>query len=385
MDDPAEQFRNIATDTQKRHLDAVKLHGDRQAASVAMGLNKGAISESLIALAKKAAREGHAKPHWDYGVPPGYTVGKVTLSVNHTTGEVERSWPRMSPLTNDIEGLKEAIAQACSDSITPLKKTEKPLFYDEDLLTVIPLGDPHFGLMAWAKEVGTDFDLKIAEEVTFEAIDRLCSRTPPSKTAMLLNLGDFFHADNNTNRTPKGGNNLDVDGRFQQIAKVGFRAMVRCIRRMLEHHQNIIVRNNPGNHDPNQSFMLSMAMDAMFNEEPRVTIDMSPAAFYYYVYGNTLIGSVHGDGPKLADLPLIMAADVPADWAATMWRVWHCGHVHHDQIKDYVGCTVETHRTLAASDAWHRYQGYRSVRGCKAIIYHRETGEEFRIPMKVKM
>ena len=29
MDDPAEQFRDIATDTQVRYLDAVKLHGSR--------------------------------------------------------------------------------------------------------------------------------------------------------------------------------------------------------------------------------------------------------------------------------------------------------------------------------------------------------------------
>jgi hypothetical protein len=202
---------------------------------------------------------------------------------------------------------------------------------------------------------------------------------------MLLNLGDFYHADNSSNRTPHSGNSLDVDGRFQLIAQVGFRAMVRCIRRLLEKHAKVIVRNNRGNHDPHQAYMLSLALDAMFSAEPRVTVEMTPASFYYFRFGKTLIGSTHGDGAKLADLPLIMASDVPNDWAESTWRVWHCGHFHHDQLKDHPGCTVETHRTLAANDAWHRHAGYRSGRDMKAIVYSREHGEISRIRCGLSM
>lgn len=239
--------------------------------------------------------------------------------------------------------------------------------------------------MTWAKEVGENFDLKIAEEMTFAAVDRLSDMTPASDTAMLLNLGDYFHADNASNRTPQSGNALDVDGRFQLIAQVGLRAMVRCIRRLLEKHRHVIVRNNRGNHDPHQAFMLSLALDAMFHDEPRVHVEMTPASFYYYRFGKTLIGSTHGDGAKLNDLPLIMATDVPEDWAAATWRVWHCGHFHHDQMKDHPGCTVETHRTLAANDAWHWHAGYRSMRDMKALVYHREYGEVSRVRCGVPM
>jgi len=118
------------------------------------------------------------------------------------------------------------------------------------------------------------------------------------------------------------------------------------------------------------------------HNEPRVTVDPSPSSFYYYPFGKVLIASTHGDGAKLQDLPLIMANDVPKQWADALFRVWHVGHFHHNQKfaqKDLTGCEVETHRTLAAGDAWHNHQGYRAQRDMKAIIYNRETGEQTRI------
>src|SRR3546814_1398716 len=98
-------------------------------------------------------------------------------------------------------------------------------------------------MRAWAAETGENFDLATAERLTFAAVDRISARTPSSHTALLLNLGDYFHADNGTNLTPRSGANLDVDGRFRQIAETGVRALIRCIARLLEKHQRVIVRN----------------------------------------------------------------------------------------------------------------------------------------------
>jgi molybdenum-dependent DNA-binding transcriptional regulator ModE len=372
-----ERLLDFATPRQAEIIFAINKHGGQRAAARATGWSQGSMSDAIKSVEKKAARAGYAPGHFADGVAPGYRMGKVT--VQRGPNGVERVWERQHPAEDALAVLREAMAAAIEDAKGALPATPAPLSHDADLLTVIPMGDPHFGLMTWAKEVGEDFDLKIAETLTFAAVDRLCALTPSSDVAMLLNLGDFYHADNGTNRTPTSGANLDVDGRFQLIAQVGFRAMCRCIRRMLEKHAKVIVRNNRGNHDPHQAFMLSVALDAMFHDEPRVTVEMTPASFYYYRFGKTLIGSTHGDGAKLGDLPLIMATDVPQDWAAATWRVWHCGHFHHDQLKDHPGCTVETHRTLATNDAWHKHNGYRSGRDMKAVIYHREHGEISRI------
>lgn len=348
-----------------------------------LGMTHRSAADTLLRrIKRRAARDGHAPGHFEHGVAEGFRMGKVTVQRNEL-GQIERTWERQHPAPEQMLEIIEAAVERLPDAVLPAVKQDAAA--DDDLLTVIPLGDPHFGLLTWEKEVGVNFDLEIAEAITFAAVDRLVAMSPPSGTAVLLNLGDMFHADNSKNATPMNGNPLDVDGRFEKIATTGILAMVRCVQRMLERHAHVIVRINKGNHDPHQAAMLALTLQAWFRENPRVTVDTSPSAFWYYRFGNVLIGSCHGDGPKLPDLPLIMATDKPNDWGECPFRVWHTGHVHHDSVKDYPGCSVETHRTLAPNDAWHKWKGFRSVRELKAINYHRQRGEESRVRCGVQM
>ena len=96
-----------------------------------------------------------------------------------------------------------------------------------------------------------------------------------------------------------------------------------------------------------------MLLEALYENEPRVEVITSPNPYWYYKFGKNLIGTCHGDGAKGKDLPGIMANDVREWWGQSDYCVWFVGHVHHKDIKDYTGCTVEYMRTLAASDAWH--------------------------------
>ena len=380
-------YEYVETDKERKALDAIAEHGTCEAADEALGRKRSYSSGKLNQVRRRAARMGYAPEASNMGgpAPIGFTVKRHSARFDKE-GKAAGGWLISEP---SKEQAWEAFTRAANDVADSLKglslPTPAPEYADHDLLTVIPMGDPHFGLLAWAKESGEDFDLEIAERLTFNAVDRLCSMTPPTGTALLLNLGDFFHADNGTNRTPRGGNVLDVDGRFSKIASVGFRAMIRCVDRLLEKHAKVIVRNNRGNHDPHQAAMLTIAMAAYYHDNPRVDVEETPSGFYFYRFGKVLIASTHGDGPKLTDLPLIMANDAPEDWAKALFRVWHCGHFHHDQVKDLVGCTVETHRTLAAGDAWHRYEGYRAGRDMKAIVYHRQYGEVNRVRCGVEM
>lgn len=376
-----ENLLQYATPRQREILEAVIAHGGSRAAGRALGIDITYPSAVYAAVKKKAALGGYAPGASNIAAvsPDGFNVKRLSARFN-SEGKPAGGWLISEPdKDRQMEALKQAVADTVADMRGLSQPTPAPEFADADLLTVIPLGDPHFGMLAWAKESGDDFDLEIAERLTVNAVDRLCAMTPATETALLLNLGDFFHADNGSNRTPRGGNELDVDGRFQKIASIGFRAMIRCVDRLLQKHARVIVRNNRGNHDPHQAAMLTIAMEAYYHENDRVTVDANPSGFFYYRFGRTLIGSTHGDGAKLADLPIIMANDRKDDWAQSDFRVWHCGHFHHDQVKEHVGCTVETHRTLAATDAWHSYQGYRSGRDMKAVIYHREFGEMSRV------
>lgn len=378
---------DYCTPRQREVLEAYEAHGNGATAALALNTDRTYPDKVLRDVKRKAALKGYAPDASNVKgfAPDGFAVKRLSARFDKD-GEAAGGWVISEPTKEKaLEALQAACEAVLEQSRGQLPLVAPPAVCDADLLTVIPVGDPHFGLMTWAAETGDNFDLKIAERLTFDAVDRLAMSGPNSETCLFLNLGDYFHADNSTNRTPRSGASLDVDGRFDKIAAVGVGAMVRCIRRLLEKHQRVIVRNNRGNHDPHQASMLTLALQGWFHNEPRVQIEATPSSFYYHSFGNVLIGSTHGDGAKLNDLPLIMATDAPQQWADAKFRVWHCGHFHHDQLKEHPGCTVETHRTLAAGDAWHRHSGYRSGRDMKAVIYHRTHGEVTRIRCGISM
>jgi hypothetical protein len=118
-----------------------------------------------------------------------------------------------------------------------------------------------------------------------------------------------------------------------------------------------------------------MWLRAVYENDPRVTIEDAYAAHQYDRFGKVLIGWHHGDRTPMSELPAIMATDRAQDWGEAEERIWHCGHVHHkNKDKEHPGCVVETHRTMAGRDAWHAGR-YRAGRSLSAITYHKEFGE----------
>jgi len=246
------------------------------------------------------------------------------------------------------------------------------------------IGDHHLGMLSWDKETGEDWDMDIAERMLCDAVDALVGLAPETDEAMIVNVGDFFHADNYEGTT-KSGHALDVDTRWSRLVRVGIRTMKRCIETALTKHARVRVINEIGNHDERTSIMLSLALLEFYSNDDRVTVDESPSPFHYYRFGKNLIGVTHGNRVKAADLPGVMAADRAEDWGATEFRRWITGHVHHDQTKEYRGCIVETFRTLAAKDAWHHASGYRSGRDMKCLVLHTDHGEILRHTVGVGM
>ncbi len=272
------------------------------------------------------------------------------------------------------EDIKTAIEEHVKTYVVPVAAVETPSVTDGDRLVVYPLGDPHIGMMAWAAEVGENFDLKYAERELCECMRQLVARSPATASAIVTNLGDFWHAQDNTQRTPTSGAKLDVDGRAGKVGRVGLRIFRTLIDTALTKHAHVTVRSIPGNHDPQMSFWLQEMMSAVYENEPRVKVEDGFAPYQYDVFGKVLLGWAHGDGAKMEALGEIMATDEPAKWGASTYREWNCGHVHHLTTRELRGCVVRTHRTLAGRDAWHHHSGYRSGRSLQALTYHRLYG-----------
>lgn len=370
-----EGLRQFATVRQLEIIDAVNLHGSHGKAAKSLNVCKGTVQGAMDALRRKAANRGYSPDHdMTRTVPDGYMVKGVSTYYN-AEGKPSGQWVKSSIDANRQEQLiKEFITTLAQDikGLAPL--TPVPENNNSDLMCVYPMGDPHFGLYAWAKDAGDDFDLTIAENLTCGAIDRLVASAPEAETAILLNLGDMFHADNQKNVT-NSGHQLDVDGRWAKVQQIGLKAMLHCIRRLLEKHKKVIFRINKGNHDGHSSYALALMISCYFDNEPRVEVDLSPAVAWYYKFGDVLIGSTHGDTLKGGDMLAVMAADEPKKWGETNHRYWYVGHVHHQDTKEYRGGIVEYFRTLAARDAWHQGQGYRAGRDMCLIVHHKKHGE----------
>jgi hypothetical protein len=352
------------------------------------GVSERNIYKALERVKKRAARMGYSPEHdMTKPVPDGFVVSGVSTYYNDE-GKAIGQWVK-SKLSDDdrLKALSEAIADAVEDykGLAKPTKQNKQKRDGSDYLVAIPIGDPHIGLYAWAEECGEDFDTDIARDDLLNASHGLFNASPDADRCLIANLGDFFHSDNQSNRTSRSGAALDVDSRWARVLKLGCMVMVDMIYLALKKYPEVEVINAIGNHDDHSAVMLSAFLSAYFNDEPRVIIHPTVAKFHYVKFGKCLIGVTHGDTIKHADLGELMATDRAEDWGATEHRMWFVGHIHHSRKTELRGCTVESFRTLAAKDAWHAAKGYRSGRDMNAIVLHKEFGEVARYRCDIRM
>lgn len=367
------------TPAQQAAVDAVEQYGSIAAAARATGKNERTFRRSF-----KRAQALLGRTEVDIPSPGGMTKHKIqdgqklkgySALFSSERGEVLRWVKANEDLDRQIEIIEQQVSAWAEELKGSVEPVEKPVRRAEELLTLYPMGDPHFGLYCWAKEVGYDFDLGLAEQDLLSAMDYLVDRSPPSKRAVLANLGDFFHYDSMENLTPASKHVVDSDTRPQRMIEIGVRALRRCIHRLLEKHEQVEIINCPGNHDPILSRAMSVFFANMYEREPRLSVHSNPTTRFYVRHGKVLLGFVHGHQTKDSMLPGIMATERAPDWGETKHRVFFRGHHHQDKVTDENGCKVEQVRTLAPGDAYAVGAGYLSPSDMKCIVYHADHGE----------
>jgi hypothetical protein len=371
-----EGLKEYATETQRKMVDAVNQYRSMGRAAKELGLSPSTVRDAIYALEKKAALCGYAPAHGMTKTVPAPFVVKGVSTYFNKEGEQAGQWVKTKLDQYQVEQvIREFVRSLMDEAKGTSRLVPPPKLSNADLLTVYPMGDPHFGMYAWKAEAGQDFDTEIAESITTAAVDRLVASAPSSEVAIFLPLGDLMHADDAKNRTPQSGNVLDVDTRHRKVMMVALKAMKHAIYRLLEKHKLVVVRFVEGNHDPHAAFAIALALAEHFSNNERVTIDLSPAAFWYYRFGKVLLGATHGDKTRGKDLLGVMASDRPEDWGQTKFRYFYHGHLHERGEKEVPGLRIEWFRTLAPLDAWAASMGYRSGRDMYAIVMHREYGE----------
>ena len=370
----------VCTDRQREVISVVVEVGTISAAASVLGLIRATVQDSIRSAKKRAAkidaRQGKAPGYWDYGSPEGYSVGKVTLSVNHKTGEVERSWPRMNPDADNGQSILDAIS-ARAERIEPLPEITTPSAYgSKNLFNQISIFDGHLGAHAWHPETGSGhWDLKIARRHLTMAAKWLINNLPAAMDCLVLIGGDFTEVDGYKPLTPEHGHLLDADGRYPRIFEVAEDVIEATVIHALQRHRHVTLCLRPGNHDKQTIFALRRVFMRVFKNNPRVTVDESLKEYWAMEFGKTMIACQHGDKVGLERLPMIFAADMAEMWGRTTYRIAHTGHWHHQKTIQSIGAEktgmmVFQHPTMERRNAWAAGKGLIAARQLVGHSYH---------------
>lgn len=245
---------------------------------------------------------------------------------------------------------------------------------------VLSVPDLHLGKLAWGKETGADYDLKITKELFRTAVRTLVTRTRGFQfEEIVLPCGnDLFQSDNYKNMTT-AGTPVDSDGRWQQVITEGRRMLVEAID-YLAGIAPVRVVMVPGNHDMERVFSTGEILSAWYRNDANVTVDNTPRSRKYWEYGQCLVMWTHGDKEKRDNLPLIAATENAAGWGRTKFREVHTGHLHclrstkFKDVEEFSGVRVRILPSLSAPDQWHDSKGFFNIRSAEALVYHRENG-----------
>jgi hypothetical protein len=394
-------FEPISDEQCQRAASLKTKHGSERAAAKAAGIPRTTFRRHI----KRAAERGFMG--FD-PVLPGYEV-KSTSAQMDDAGNVQKSWVKQHKESGeafampagqilkgvsalvDTEGrIRQQWIKTKSDTAAPMfidaLKAEfaayrgrahlvpAPKRTDRGLMNIIPIADPHIGMLAWAPQTGTDYDLKISTERLVDTSSSLISGAPRAREALIANLGDWYHANDQRNITPRSGHQLDVDGRWFKVLQAGVRTFRTIIDLALAKHEVVEVVNIPGNHDPEAACALALALGEFYARNKRVKIAF-PSEIYYRRFGATLLGCAHGDKAPPGRLAMAMAVDERKAWGETAYHWIMYGHIHKDKSDTFGDVFVESFSTLADKDNHAAGGAWRSRQRLNLITLDKRDGE----------
>ena len=369
-----------------RHRESLQVWEDcgRNSAKAAaiLGISQSTMRDYVSITKNNAAAAGYSE-NWDARrhVPEGEIV--IGRSIYTSDDEGNKAWLKTKRTMTEAERDKalQGFVDGLVKGVKPYKPKAKPKQkkFADDLLPTIVIGDAHFGMRADARETKSrDYDTKIASSDMLDAIDYLVDSSPASNQALLVNVGDFIHA-NGSGGTTFAGTKLDVDTRIEVVLEIAAQTFMFSIDKMLAKHQNVTVIMARGNHDSDTAIALALILKFYYSKEKRVKI-LDPHGFFHTLqFGQNLIAVHHGDKVKAAKLGAILPKMLPTQWSSTNYRKWIVGHIHHQNVLETDnGVFVETFGTLAPPDSWHAGAGYGASSVMTQIVFHREGGEAIR-------
>ena len=319
-----------------------------------------------------------------FEVPAGHAVKGVSALVD-ADGRTIQQWVKTRAEIDQAELLR-AVVDEFKAKLPRVAPTKGPKQVNVLLANQYTVTDLHFGMLAWAEETGdADYDLKIAEKLLLDWFSAAIAMSPNAEVGILAQLGDLMHHDALESVTPAHKHVLDADSRLQKVIRVVIRVIRQIVSMLLQKHSQVHVVMASANHDPASSAWMRELLHAIYENEPRISIDNSPDVYYAFEWGKTALFYHHGHKRTIKDVDTVFAGKFREVFGRCPKSYGHIGHYHNDEAKDSNLMKVERHRTLAPSDSYAATGGWLSERDAKVITYHREFGEVSRITLSPQM
>jgi hypothetical protein len=315
----------------------------------------------LTAEAKSVGIDPKSVDHYWYK-GKHYSIHAKTSSANNL------SWDQIADLV---------VGKMKGNEVNPINR--EFAIDDESHLLVIDAADIHVGKLSSSYETGEDYDddeaVRRAEEGVFSVVES--AMTYKIDHIVFVVGNDILHVDNARNTTT-AGTPQDVSSMWYDSFNTAFSMYIRLLS-FLSELSPVTVVYNPSNHDYTSGFFLCQALKAWFNKYDNISWDDDMKHRKYFRYHNSLIGTTHGDGAKVEDLPLLMAVE-SKDFTECSHRYFYTHHKHHKVAKDYIGVTIESVRSPSSADSWHHRNGYQHApKSVEGFIHSKKRGQVARI------
>lgn len=321
-----------------------------------------------------------------FSVPAGQAVKGVSALVDQDGNEIVK-WIKTGEDKVATEAAMQAALAGFLEQVPRAEPTplDPAAAYNAELLNQFTITDLHMGSLCWGEETGTDYDLKIAEQLVLDWFATAIRMSPNADTAILAQIGDLLHFDGLEQVTPTNRHILDADSRFAKIVRVVIRTLRRVITMLLEKHQHVHVIMADANHDPASEIWLREMLAAFYEHESRISVNRSPSTYYAYEWGDVALFYHHGHRRKIKEVDDVFVGKFRELYGRTKFAYGHLGHLHSDELISTNLMKVERHETLAGRSSFEANGGWLSGRSAKVISYHKAFGEVGRITLTPEM
>lgn len=354
-------------------IGALREHGTQVAAAKSFGLSRWQFQRRLKKQIQSQAlnKLGLKIKDAESAVVEGQSINAITRHYKLEDGNI---WLKTSKEHNDAKKVFDSMVEAVCCDIPRAEPIDAPSVTEGDLLSCYIVTDYHLGMLAWEPEAGDNWDTDLAYDLLLKFFKYSVASTPNSKVAVLAQLGDFMHYDSLDAVTPTSGHVLDADTRLPKLVDVSIRAIRTAISMMLEKHEHVHIIMAEGNHDLASSVWLRAMLAALYENEPRVTVDNTHTPYYCYEWGQTSLFFHHGHKKKVAQLSKVFAGLFRDVFGRTQKSYAHTGHLHHEHAVEDQLMKIKQHPTLAAKDAYAARGGWLSEREASVITYSKKFG-----------